>query len=267
MRYIKLFEEISINKRDFPQTGQDLAPRERSIIEMIVGDKYLDNFDIKKDDGYYFTNLHGIFNQFDTYEDFRDYIILRYYMNLRYYMSGDKNTELSNLIKTTKLDLSFDENDLLYFCINHDYIELVEFLLKKVDPSNLDIYPAIQIGDKRMVKILLEDGRMDPSESEVLCTAVQKNNVEIVKMLLDDPRVIADDEALYVAYQYNNPKIFELILKEPTIDPTGDDNSIIDNVFDKIDHYKEIAKLLIKDKRIRKVLTKEEIKEYESKIY
>lgn len=260
MRYIKLFEESTINKREFPNIGQDLSPREKSIIEMVVG-KYLDKYEVKKDDGYYFTNLHGILNQFDTYGDFKDYIILRYYMNL------NKSTEIFNLIKTTKLNLSFDKNDLLSFCINHDYIELVKFLLKKVDPSNLDIYPAIQNGDTRMIKILLEDGRMNPSGSEILCTAVSKNNVEIVKMLLDDPRVLADDEALYVAYEYNNPKIFELILKEPTIDPTGDDNSIIDNVFDRIDYYKEIAKLLIKDKRVRRILTKEEIKEYEAKIY
>ena len=104
MKHLKLFEEININGSDFPSYGHELSQRESKILKDLVAD-YLDRFVIKVDDhSYYVIHNRGYYNMFETFQELKDYLLLRYYKEI------GNNEELIKLLKTSKIDPSFDDN-------------------------------------------------------------------------------------------------------------------------------------------------------------
>ncbi len=184
MRYLKLFENYKVDKSEYPVFR--LSSREKQILNDLVGDYWL-NFDIKKDDGYYYTD--GYNNRFDDFNDLKDYIRFIHFIN-------EKNiNEFLELLKTTKLDMSFDDNLSIRWASENGHKEIVKLLLEdpRVDPGDDDNYAIISTSDKEIFKLLLADPRVDPSDRDnwLIKWASTISDKEIFKLLLADPRVRA----------------------------------------------------------------------------
>lgn len=93
---------------------------------------------------------------------------------------------------------------------------------------------AIRRGHAEVVRILLADGRFDPTieegEESVLTTAVEDCNIDIVRILLEDKRIDPSankNEALLAAAKYGYAAIFQLLLSREEVlemeEETGDD--------------------------------------------
>ena len=127
MRYLRLFEEMGIDIKEIPlRDGHNLSPRERKILSDLVGE-FFEQFHIKVEDHYYYTRLKFFnkpyYNRFDDFNELRDYVLFWYHM------LDKRKEELIKLIKTTKLDPSFDDN----YCIKWARLrssEIIGLLLK-----------------------------------------------------------------------------------------------------------------------------------------
>lgn len=170
MRYLKLFEEIKIEEREFPyEGGNDLSVRERKILSDLIGETYLDVFfEIKVEDHYYYTRRNKGYNVyyyvFETFGELKDYILLGDYIR------RNKSLQFLELLKTTQLDPSFDENLPIRWASGDGYTEIVRILLNdpRVDPSAAPMSSP----DRSSIRVASEYG-----------------HIEIVRLLLNDPRV------------------------------------------------------------------------------
>src|SRR6185503_9095679 len=104
-------------------------------------------------------------------------------------------------------------------CENGD-IEQVEYLLRFVDPSinNWPIRIASQKGHIDIVRLLLEDTRVDPSEfdNQALYNACSYHHLKVVKLLLTDPRVDPSTQNnLALSCAAGCIKIVEFLLEDP----------------------------------------------------
>jgi hypothetical protein len=155
---LKLFEEMKIDQREFPFDGHNLSPREIKILTDLVAE-YLTKFDIKVEDYYYYVNYGGIYNVFDDFNELKEYVLLWYYID------NNIPEEFLELLKTSKLDPSFDNNCSIKWAIIRGHIEIVRLLLKdhRVDPSVLNNYLIEYANRNRrreIVKLLLNDSRV-----------------------------------------------------------------------------------------------------------
>jgi hypothetical protein len=114
---------MNIGEEEFPISGNDLSPREYKILTDLVGEKYLNLYNIKVDDHYYHTKRLDCCNRFDDFSELRDYLSFNYY-NL-----NRKAKEFIELLKTSKLDPSFDYNWSIWLANSRGDIEIVKHLL------------------------------------------------------------------------------------------------------------------------------------------
>lgn len=160
MKHIKLFEELNIPGKEYTKYGYELTTREKQILIDMVGKDFLDEFDIKKEDFYYYTSHNDTFyNQFEDFDKLRDYLLCRYYIQ------SEKPNKLLELIEVTDIDPSFDRNMLIRWSSEKGNTEIVKPLLQdpRVDPSDFNNY-AIRMssiyGHTEVVKLLLKDRRV-----------------------------------------------------------------------------------------------------------
>ena len=99
-------------------------------------------------------------------------------------------------------------NDALLIATCRGDAKIVELLLEKVDPNQVasgdsPLVCAIEFERVEVVRVLLEDGRIDPSDScnAALAAARCEGNLDIINMLLQDGRV-----------SFNNPETTLLFL-------------------------------------------------------
>jgi len=141
--------------------------------------------------------------------------------------------------------------------IIEDNIEIVKILLDdpRVDPSsaeNFAIVIASTGGHPEMVKLLLADPRVDPSDqgSLAIYEAAGSNYIEIVELLLADPRVSLQDQeesVLVNSVEHQYVEIVKLLLNDPRTDTTFDDNEALKIAVKN--GYREIEELIRKDLR------------------
>ena len=91
-------------------------------------------------------------------------------------------------------DPSFDNQSAFNIACDYGNIEIVKYLLKdeRVDPSDLTGFMwALESHHYNVVKFLLKDKRIDPTidENEAIRYASNTQNYEAVKILLNDDRV------------------------------------------------------------------------------
>lgn len=108
-----------------------------------------------------------------------------------------------------------------------------------VDPSaykNRALQNAVSDGRLEMVKILLEDPRVDPSQIQPssvfppLVTAISKGSPEMVELLIRDPRTnksCSDNKPIRSASFWGMERIVDLLLQYPDVDPTAVNNAAI----------------------------------------
>lgn len=107
--------------------------------------------------------------------------------------------EIIALLKSNRLDISSKRGKILYWAIGFTLENLVKEILKN---SKGDILST------------------EDSLVEALCVAIARGNYNIVKMLLDDKRIdpsISDNRLLNVAIEFNNKKVKELLLKDKRV--------------------------------------------------
>jgi hypothetical protein len=159
LKYIKLFEEIKIETREFPNDGHDLSTRESQILHDIFGKDFIHDFTIKKDDGYYYLEEHDYnrnrseYERFESYGDLIGYLFIAFLI-LNCYRKIDK---ISKVLEHPKIDPSVNGNSAIKI--------------------------AIALGHTELVKLLLKDPRVDPNSSDVIEFANKNGNMEIIKLL------------------------------------------------------------------------------------
>jgi hypothetical protein len=229
---IRLFEEIKIDQREFPNDGHDLSPREEDYIKRFgVELSSFDYFGITKDDGYYYTIVRYLgyrwYNRFEDIKELVDYIYLRACMERYEFVDIER---IEDIISDTKLDLSFDENSFIKWIVSsEDYvlafdISNVPNIDKSVENNRL-IRMLCELNKVEDVKKLLKDPRVDPSASnnEAIRNACYLGHLEIVKLLLKDPRVdpsAYNNEAIRNACKNGHLEIVKLLLVDPRVDPS-----------------------------------------------
>lgn len=74
----------------------------------------------------------------------------------------NKSEEFLELLKTTKLDPSFDDNTSIEWASSGGHIEIVRHLLNdlRVDPSTGNNYPIRQARNLEIARLLFNDGRV-----------------------------------------------------------------------------------------------------------
>ena len=121
---------------------------------------------------------------------------------------------------------------------------------------------AIFNGDLNKIKYCLNRG-FDPTFKDNLgiIRSVVYNDVKIVKLLLEDKRVnpsIRDNFPIRQASSNGRKEIVKLLLKDERVDPSSKNNQSIINA--NKNGHRGVVKLLFKDNRVRKSLDKKDIK-------
>lgn len=133
-----------------------------------------------------------------------------------YYLS--KNNK-NNLLKT--VCNNYIDNNILNLSIN--YINIIKLLLKYgADPTydwNILIITFCIKGNIELVKLLLENSRVDPSIYNNYCImmASERGHTEIVKILLKDNRVnpaIKNNYPIKTAKMYGHQEIVNLLIED-----------------------------------------------------
>ena len=113
---------------------------------------------------------------------------------------------------------------------------------------------ASRNGRVEMVKILLNDNRVDPSarNNEAITWASENGNLNIARLLLADPRTdpsTDDNLPIKVASEKGNLNVVRLLLADFRTDPSAEYNWAI-KAADKNGHI-EVVRLLLTDPRVR----------------
>ncbi|KAI8891883.1 hypothetical protein BC833DRAFT_626368 [Globomyces pollinis-pini] len=121
------------------------------------------------------------------------------------------------------------------------------------EPIGADFEYAIDKNLVDVVKVLLEDGRSDPSTNNNY--AIQLTSAygftDIVRMLLDDQRVVPsseDNQSIRQASEYGYPDIVKMLLNDERVDPSADDNSAIKLAAEG--GHMDTVKVLLQDVRV-----------------
>ncbi|KAJ3030035.1 UNVERIFIED_CONTAM: hypothetical protein HDU68_010284 [Siphonaria sp. JEL0065] len=127
-------------------------------------------------------------------------------------------------------------------------VETVTLNYKRVTPTDITLHGSAQNGYLDIFKLLMEDGRLDPSSEDniAIFIAAQSGHSEIVKLLLQDPQVdpsTSENRALGAACQNGHTKVVELLLTAARVDPTNPFKAAC-----RCGHA-EVVKLLLKDGR------------------
>jgi len=114
-----------------------------------------------------------------------------------------------------------------------------------------DFIEAIQNGDLEKVKILLIDSDPSVDNNRAIQSASSYGHIEIVKLLLADPRVdpsVYDNWAIRLSSSYGHYGVVKLLLSDPRVDPSVKDNWAIRSA-SSYGHI-EVVKLLLTDPRV-----------------
>lgn len=139
------------------------------------------------------------------------------------------NRERIFLLLSDRISLTDNEyHRILEISVESGLTNFVKLLLKKYKTNNNNaIIIACNNGHLDIVKILLDDGRIDPAvlDNEAIIIAARNGHYEIVKLLMNDTRVnpaARNNKALKDACRRNHRKVVNLLLThEKVIDIIG----------------------------------------------
>jgi ankyrin repeat protein len=124
---------------------------------------------------------------------------------------------------------------------------------KKLNETETAIRLASKYGHAEVVRLLLNDPRVDPSaySNHAIRLASWKGHVEVVKLLLNDPRVDPSDRdnvAIRWASGNGHVEVVKPLLNDPRVDPSADNNCAIRWASRK--GHVEVVKILLNDPRV-----------------
>jgi len=178
-----------------------------------------------------------------------------------YYVLNEET--LIDLIKKTRIRISYDYNQLLTIAIKKRKMLLLKFILAnkrfkhKKGHISKNLMIAINYNNIEALHILLEDGRLDPlyNYSEALRYACDGGKIEMTKLLLADGRsdVTARNQSpLRWATVNGHFNIVEMLMEFPEVNPTFRINPSNRSAFTSayIRGYTKILKLFLDDPRV-----------------
>lgn len=143
--------------------------------------------------------------------------------------------------------------------VGENNIQLFKEMLKNpnIKPcyeKNWAIRYACSFGYYTIVKLLLEDGRSDPSVFLQVCVkyACENGYSKILQLLLKDERVDPSDDnsyALTLAAENGHYTCVKILLKDSRINPSINDCESL--IKASLNYHWNIVSLIVKDKRVR----------------
>ncbi|KAJ3010639.1 UNVERIFIED_CONTAM: hypothetical protein HDU68_002043, partial [Siphonaria sp. JEL0065] len=161
---------------------------------------------------------------------------------------------VASWLKDERVDPSSD-NYCIYEAAANGHVQVLKLVLEdgRADPGNTDNADCIHMASEgkhiEVVRLLLDDGRADPSENEnaAVIAACSKGSLDLVQLLLADARVdpsANDNEAINVACKGGYLEIVNELLLDPRVDPeTATWESSIQNA-SRFGHVDVILRLL-----------------------
>lgn len=166
-----------------------------------------------------------------------EYVLNRIYHNISNEEANEYSTNVILMLLTDpKYEYLLDDEELLSKMIQHGFTEVVSLLLSKptIIPSFENLRSAILENKVNIVKLLLDDGRVNPDVEN--------------PFFYHQGGYIINNKLIYIPVSNNYLEIFKLFLNDPRIDPSYENNSILrfaircKNI--------PIIKLLLKDNRV-----------------
>lgn len=147
-------------------------------------------------------------------------------------------------------------------------VDTVKKLIKDVDPTvnnHWALSLAANNGHLEVVKTLLEDPRVDPSDDDNVTIAQSSRGgyLEIVKELLKDPRVDPSDAnnvAIRWATKFGHSEVVQELIQDKRVDPSTDNNWAIRHAAKR--GFDDITYLLLNQPKVYNTLSEEKIKIY-----
>lgn len=162
-----------------------------------------------------------------------------------------RNGNLEVLIKLSKLDIKPTFRSLGYALANKHF-ELTKFLVEKypniLKPHHLD--DAAKYGNLDVVKIMIGQD-FDPTGSDIIFKTAQNGHHETVKLLLEDGRAdptYNSNSAIRYAAQNGHAKVVELLMNDPRVNPCDVDSQALKRACQE--GHLDVVKLLLKDPNI-----------------
>jgi len=163
-----------------------------------------------------------------------------------------------------KFDPSQQNNLLLILAIQYNNIDAVKLLLLdgRINPTipsdSKGFRDAVKYGFTQIVNILLEDNRINPSSQKNYAIRIASENgfTNIVKLLLKNPNINPSDQeqfCLFKAIIHNNMACVKLLLAHPLVDPTIRQFAALKLAMKK--NHKEIIFLLLSHPSARDIDT------------
>jgi ankyrin repeat protein len=121
------------------------------------------------------------------------------------------------------------------------------------NPCNIALEVATRSRQVEVFKLLLNDARVQPNY-HILMMASLNGLSDFVKLLLDDGRIDPTGsnsdvgDLLSVAARQGHLEVVALLLRDKRMDPTANDNSALISAIER--NHSEIVKYLLKDGRI-----------------
>ena len=173
---------------------------------------------------------HSLFRYLIIEKDFYDKLFFKYaakYGYLDIFKMVEEIFDHESIIEDDReineiKELNGIENCLVEACI-YGHFEMVKYFIEKgLDPSirgNAPLYKAIENNHMNIVGYLLEDDRVNPNEYYgALYIATRSDNVDMVKYLLDHPKIILIQKNMKPLKLDENKLIFRLFTEDPRID-------------------------------------------------
>lgn len=147
-------------------------------------------------------------------------------------------------------------NKFLEYCYNGKVNDLISMLRAGIDPTmenHIAIQYAVESNNSEVVKILLNDGRVDPTINNYrpINAAIASGNLAITKLLLNDKRIdpTYDNNSIFArASYYGQIEIVKLLFSDSRIDPSANNNEAIGWAYKN--NHNNLYGLLFSDERV-----------------
>lgn len=138
------------------------------------------------------------------------------------------------------LDRVEPPNEILADVMVYERLDLLEILLRDdrivIDPiRTLDV--AIEVGNNEIVNLLLNDERIELNVDHLIRAIRNDVGIEIIRTLLEDGRIDPsenDNEALIIASARGDVDTVRLLLTDPRVDPSARNNEALNTPFNAI---------------------------------
>lgn len=170
--------------------------------------------------------------------------------------------EITRILTTGRVDPSLDNNLALRLALERHHNEVAKRLLAdpRVQPDVYAVFSAINANNLPMARWLLQRVRL-PVYHDLLQIPSAKGYLEMIDLILQDPRHQPTAGNLVEASSGNQPEVVKLYLAYPKLNPAGYDNQALTTAV-RMNHP-AITQLLLHDGRVLRHLFTQKVNQPE----